>query len=274
VYLFLTGGPKLYDTLSANLPVPNRRTITRFVEKQENMMEGILQIKQLQKFLDDNKYTKKIWLSEDGTKIIEKIQFDGRNNQLVGIVLAFDKNGMPILDQSTADSAIDIKLLMTKEKATMLYIIMAKPIAPKSKSFCLCYYGTSNKFKTDDVLNRWMFIEKELAKIGVEVVGYSADGDSRLLRSMRILSGLPSIIDSKMPSAWRSWFCSSFKPDRPVGIQDTVHIGAKFRTRLLKKDKPIKIGKLNHIKNTMNKALKFFRFIENKNRAEKLPIFS
>jgi hypothetical protein len=52
--------------------------------------------------LNDNKNPKKVWISEDGSRIIEKIQFDIRNNSLVGVVLPFDKNGMPILERYKA----------------------------------------------------------------------------------------------------------------------------------------------------------------------------
>jgi hypothetical protein len=57
-----------------------------------------------------------------------KIKFDSRTNNLVGIVLPFDKNGMPIYNTNFATTAATIKLLMTKEKSTTLYIILAKPV--------------------------------------------------------------------------------------------------------------------------------------------------
>jgi hypothetical protein len=245
LYLFLTGGPKLYETLHANLPIPHTRTITRLLETENNITEGVLQDEGLLTFLNDNEYPKKVWISEDGSKIIEKIQFDSRTNSLVGVVLPFDKNGMPILERNKATSAASIQLLMTKEKSSILYIMMAKPVIQNSKPFLLCFFGTSNKFKTEDVLQRWKHVEQTLNNKGIEVMGYSSDGDSRLLRSMRILSGLPVSIppSSNIPISWRNWFCADFLPDRPVCAQDTVHIGTKYRTRFLKKDKPLKIGK-------------------------------
>jgi hypothetical protein len=248
VYLFLSGGLKLYEMLYANLPVPHARTITRFIEKYDSAMEGELQLEQLNQFLHENHYPKKIWISEDGTKIVDKILYNDRHNNMVGIVLPFDENGMPILNQYKVNTALDIKLFMTKEKASILYIVMAKPICKNSKAFCLCYFGTTNKFRTDHVLKRWLFMEEKLKDYGIEVCGYSADGDSRLLKAMRILSVLPSVnvINTDMPMSWRTWYCARFKSERPICIQDTVHLGAKFRTRVLKKAKPLKIGKFQN----------------------------
>jgi predicted transcriptional regulator len=77
------------------------RTITRLLDTENNIIE-VLQDEGLLTFLNDNKNPKKVWLSEDGSRIIEKIQFDIRNNSLVGVVLPFDKNGMPILERYKA----------------------------------------------------------------------------------------------------------------------------------------------------------------------------
>jgi hypothetical protein len=59
LYLFITGGPKLYDTLYGNLPIPHKRTIQRMLEKEENILEGELHGKQLENFLNKNGYPKK-----------------------------------------------------------------------------------------------------------------------------------------------------------------------------------------------------------------------
>jgi hypothetical protein len=127
----------------------------------------------------------------------------------------------------------------------MMYIILAKPVAPGSKSFLLCFFGTSNKFRSSEVLQRWECMEKRLSDAGIETLGYSSDGNSRLLKSMRMLSELPlkNLENSTTPTSWKPWFSSRFNPSRPICIQDTVHLVGKLRTRLLKKEKPIKIGK-------------------------------
>lgn len=78
-------------------------------------------------------------------------------------------------------------------------------------------------------------MEDDLAKEGIEILGYSSDGDSRLLKAMRIESGLSrhiTVADLNLPTAWNQsqWFYSEFAPKR-LCVQDTVHIGTKLRTR-------------------------------------------
>jgi hypothetical protein len=61
-----------YEMLRSNLPIPNERTITRYLEKQKGAQEGVLQYSELNDFLEKNGYPKQVWVSEDATKIIEK----------------------------------------------------------------------------------------------------------------------------------------------------------------------------------------------------------
>lgn len=59
---------------------------------------------------------------------------------------------------------------------------MAKPLSINSSSFCLAVFGTNNKFKTKDVFRRVNKIVVEVLKEeGINVLGISSDGDSRLL---------------------------------------------------------------------------------------------
>jgi hypothetical protein len=247
LYLFLLGGPLLYDVLVANLKIPSLRTVRRELQMEPNIFEGELQDAQLLKFLNDHQYEKNIVISEDATKIVEKSEYDNRQDRLAGVVLPFDANGMPILGKNNASTVASIKFFMTEENASYLYIIMAKPIGIKTKPFLLCYFGTSNKFNTNDVLNRWKYFETRLKEKGINILGYSSDGDSRLLKSMRIVSELPTLNSNakSIPNGWSKWFFASMSTQRPVCIQDTVHVGGKFKTRLM--SKTLKIGKKSKI---------------------------
>lgn len=51
--------------------------------------------KELAQLLDDHRATKNVWLSEDATAIVQKISYDPKTNQLVGIVLPFNSEGNP-----------------------------------------------------------------------------------------------------------------------------------------------------------------------------------
>lgn len=59
------------------------------------MNEGELRSKELSKFLDDHKTRKSVWLSEDATALMPKIKYDPTTDQIVGILLPMNENGLP-----------------------------------------------------------------------------------------------------------------------------------------------------------------------------------
>ena len=77
------------------------------------------------------------------------------------------------------------------------------------------------------------------------VVSYGADGDSKQLRSMKLLTGLfnkssangkmPLTISSslKVPDKWKSWFLLE-NPTSIAYVQDTIHLAVKLKARLMK----------------------------------------
>ena len=76
--------------------------------------------------------------------------------------------------------------------AKYAYVYMAQPLKEGVPSFCLACIGSDNKFSATDVLQRWKYINKELSLRGVRVVNFAADGDSRLMRAMRVTTHLIS----------------------------------------------------------------------------------
>lgn len=109
-----------------------------------------------------------VWLSEDATGILPKIEYDTATSQLIGQVLPIDKKtGVPISKTYLARSHGEIEMHVTNAscaKSTMAYIIVAQPLDEKAPPFILSINGTDNKFKTDQVLNRWKFTQAELER--------------------------------------------------------------------------------------------------------------
>lgn len=69
----------------------------RCINKQKtHVIEGQLRCKELASFLDCHKTKKIVWLSEDATALISRINYDPVTNQIVGIILPTDNNGCPI----------------------------------------------------------------------------------------------------------------------------------------------------------------------------------
>lgn len=75
----------------------NTHILVRCIDEQKDrVVEGELRCKELAKFLDDHGAKKAVWMAEDGTATIEKISYDPKTNQLVGIVLPLNGAGCPI----------------------------------------------------------------------------------------------------------------------------------------------------------------------------------
>lgn len=97
-YIFILGGRILYNFLYKNLPIPNEVTVKKVIgETVEKVVEGSLRVKSLKKHLENHKTPLEVWMSEDGSGTINKVQYDPTNNTLVGFILPKDKkNSMPI----------------------------------------------------------------------------------------------------------------------------------------------------------------------------------
>lgn len=61
----------------------------------------------------------------------------------------------------------------------MAYTITAQPLSESVPPFILTLLSTDNKFTFLNVKNRWEFIQRELGKKGIDVYGYSSDGDTK-----------------------------------------------------------------------------------------------
>lgn len=237
-YYFLVGGKILYDSLFANLPVPHITTIYKEIHQNAaSLIEGVCRVTDLKTFLEARNLPLSVWLSEDATRISNRIQYDHKSNQLVGFVSPFDEKGMPAAFSFSATSAKAIEnFFLNYTPASSLYTVMAQPIQDDAPAFCFMLFGTDNKFTTEHVLKRWSHVRKVLLEEGIHVVGESSDGDSRLLKAMRTETcfGLQKPDFSKIGINFDiPEFHVKFMPDL-VCTQDTVHIGGKLRSRFVK----------------------------------------
>ena len=119
MYLYLVGGRLLYETLHANLKgsLPSITTLSRLISSSSLIEEGRFRFAELAQFLQERNLRPVVWISEDATKIVSKIQYYSKLNKNVGFVLLLDKNGLPIMDAFKVNSfkikLICIKLIIT-----------------------------------------------------------------------------------------------------------------------------------------------------------------
>lgn len=140
-------------------------SVNRIHTGKERITEGELRCAQLLKYLEKTKSPTQVFLSEDGSGIVKKVSYDTSSNQLVGIVLPINNvNGMPVSRSYMADSANEIEKHLERPSSSLVYIVTAQPIKKGIPPFILQVFGTDNRFKTNDVLKRWMFTINELLK--------------------------------------------------------------------------------------------------------------
>lgn len=134
--------------------------------RKEKIVEGELRCKDLSEYLDKIGAPREVCLSEDASGIVSQVSYDKSTNQLIGLVLPLDKNGMPVSFSFTPNSVDQINDQMKRyERSTLVYLILAQPMKENASPFILLVYGTNNKFKSYDVLQRWQHIRDQLARL-------------------------------------------------------------------------------------------------------------
>lgn len=134
-------------------------------KRKQNIVEGQLRCSELAVYLDKLNAPKKVWISEDASGLVSKVQYDAKTNQLVGLVLPLDSKGMPISYSFTPQSMVDIqKQIEENPKSTLVYLVLAQPLKDNTPPFILQCWGTDNTFKSIHVLLRWQHMKDELAK--------------------------------------------------------------------------------------------------------------
>lgn len=236
-YLRFLAGPLAYETLQRNMPLalPSLVTTNRFMARSHHsIIEGELRCDELLSFLTERKFSLCVSLSEDATRVVNRVQYDAQTNQLIGFVLPTDNNGMPTSFCFKARSASEIKSHFENGTPIANYIntIIAKPLSPSAPSFCLLVYGTDSKYTSEHVAKRWCHVTKELNKRKINVLNISADSEPRNNAAMRKLSHLGNASTDILMGV--EWFKCGNHPNQPFFVQDPDHIRTKLRNWVLK----------------------------------------
>lgn len=262
----LIGGKLAYETFKANArrSVPSVKSVNRYIAREKSSAhEGVLRTKELSQYLTNQHLPRIVALSEDATRITDRIQFDRETNQLVGFVLTLGENGMPITGQKKALSAAamekcfyDVETGEEKKRSTYLNVVMAQPLVSGIPPFCLLLFGSDTKYTSAHIENRWKFIVDELKKENIDVPTFASDSDPKFNSVMRNHLGL--LQNGKNNINFPEWFNSQMDTNTYHPIQDTVHIGTRFRNRLLTDS--LKMGKfdikVHHLSSLIEKFTK------------------
>lgn len=240
-YYRLLAGPLAYKTLQKNLPcaLPALPTVNRHIHKTNcHVIEGIPRFDELNQYLEERKHEKIVTLSEDGTRIVGRIQYDKYTNQIIGFTLPINKNnGLPVPFSFPARNAPEIMQHFSENNTTsaLVNVIMAQPMSKNPPpAFCLLIYGTDNKYTADDVCNRWRYIVQKLKELEIKVLCISSDSDPRYNTAMKKLSNLGNPSKNMPQLNWFSCGDVNFDSFQTIYVQDPTHLGTKMRNLLLK----------------------------------------
>lgn len=242
-YVRMFAGPKLYNFIHRNLEhaLPSLPSANRYVQKTNcRVIEGIVRSEELIDFSKQRNIEPIVALSEDATRIVGRIQYDIKINQIIGFALPIsEQNGVPIPFSYPGRSTNEIidHFSLGNIPSSFVNVIMAKPITTqKTPSFCLLLYGTNNDYTSFDVCKRWEYVVSKLQSLGITVISVSSDSNPRYNSAMRKLSHLGKESTLFSNKSWLSCgdTTDSSMKEFPVYIQDSTHIGTKMRNLFLK----------------------------------------
>ena len=255
--LFIYCGPLAYEFLHQNMcqALPSLRTVQRIIHAQyKTLHEGIFRFDELLAHIIDHNAPKIVSIGEDATRVIGRIDYDSETNRCVGFVLPLDGKGLPVVDAYLATSFTTIEAMFNNAPVSKYaYIYMAQPLASNIPPFCLSCIGSDQKFTAQHVLQRWQYIYSQCAERGITVASFGGDGDSRIMKAMRVSVSLSTSSDDpmlqelsapvpllKVSTEWNKWFC--IQPTKVSYVQDVVHIAVKLKSRLLNPSVRLKMG--------------------------------
>ncbi|KAF5278147.1 hypothetical protein FQA39_LY05992 [Lamprigera yunnana] len=182
------------------------------------------------------------------------MQYDPKTNKMIGFAPPLsNKTGLPDITKFVVTCVQDIEdAFKNEEICGNVLVFMAQPLAEGQPEFSLLLFGSNNKFKAE----HGIICTKKQKKIGITIEGFSADSDTRCIKGMKVNSQLPSTFASK----YSPYFQMRFDLDKPVYIQDTVHICTKLKTRLTNPNVTMIMGNFNvsivHLQNLIAKVTK------------------
>lgn len=194
VYNRILSGPMAFKTLHLNLKgcFPSISTTNRYIHRADYaIIEGDLRVNKLLNYLNERKQPLWVCLSEDATRLENRLQYDSSTNQIVGFVLPVGQYGIPVplfFKARTGDEILS-HFLKNIPVANFVNTVIATPLGG-APSFCLLVFGSNCRYTAKDVANRWECITKELNKFGIGVFTISSDSEPKFNSAMRKNSGL------------------------------------------------------------------------------------
>lgn len=174
LYIFSLAGPLAYETLHLNLPgsLPSLRTVRRKLAEKEMIEEATFRFEEIAARIKQRGECPFVCLSEDDTKLEERLRYDFMNDTIVGLQLPLNNDGIPVKGtfKFTTLRAVQI-FIRTAPRVSYAKLMSVRTIGEKSSVYTLVVYGTRGSDKATEVRARWAYVTKCFAAIGITVIG-------------------------------------------------------------------------------------------------------
>lgn len=256
--LFILAGIYVYEYIRLNLKfmLPSIQTVKNFYTHNP-YEEAQFRYEESKAYLHSIQ-CRFIYVSEDCSAIIPRIEYDSNSNSFNGFVTPI-VDGIPIAQSFNCQTFEELKFLFENtSRANLVNIHVVQPICDdgfpvKSFASVLSAYGTDNKVTSMDVLKRWLGIYQEFHYRNIRVLGFSTDEDPKYLRAMRLSCNFfvktqtLNVCNGELPftirvsPTWSSWYF--LDPSQMfLFMQDGIHLCTKMRNRILSKKTNLRMG--------------------------------
>lgn len=173
LYMYSVAGRIAYETLQRNLPgiFPSTSCVRTKLARKERMKEGRFRFTEIKEKALQRKENLYVVVSEDDTKVEERLRYDYEHDEIMGLQLPLNSRGMPKEGQFKFTTLKHVREFIRANPACSYAKLMTvTTIGEKSSVYTLVVYGTAGSDKAIDVYARWNFIYKAFQDIGVTVV--------------------------------------------------------------------------------------------------------
>ena len=172
-----------YEMLTSNLgpALSSLSSVQQVISKKKRLLrENFYLTNELKRF----KAPHFINIHLDDTTIINKIEYDQLTGRFVGFCLPL-KECLPPCNAFCLKTFEEIKSAFDSQTvAKYAHCIIAQPIDVASPSFVLFVLGTDSTYTSNIIVQRWIYIEKELNSRGVKVISFGAGGAGPFMKAM------------------------------------------------------------------------------------------
>ena len=255
--LYILAGRNAYEFIRSNLPgaFPSISTVQSLLEKEEKYCtEGEFRFDVVKKHLNliGSNFA---FCAEDSRAVVPQVSFDMTSNSFVGFSLPLAE-GIPVSQYFQTDSALQLERWFSQvDKSSLLNLHVIQPVTrteQKSSPIILSAYGTNSKYRSFDIIRRWLWIFNEFLLRGIRIIGFSSDADPKYMKAMKLVLGFFSLMPNVMisdreeafnisiPHNWYWFFLRSRQLF--LCLQDPIHVCTKLRNRLLSSTADLCIG--------------------------------